>query len=465
MTRIPSRFSGIDIPTDNPFKNDKLGYSKYAAILKGMVDMYRETGCVIALNGKWGAGKTTFMHMWKAYLPSAEYSTVYFNAWETDYYSDPLTAVLGEFKEISNDSEKFKSAVATLGKFFMAAGGAAIKGVIKKTTGIDSDVIKDSVDEAKSALQDSLDDYTKQKQSLTEFKGKLSEFVADQDGKTVVFIIDELDRCNPHYAVRVLEIVKHLFDVPNICFVLAIDKNQLECSIKGFYGSSEIDAESYLRRFIDIEFRMPEPNIEGFTALLFDNYNFNEVFDCLKNRSGHDEEDFCALATSLCTFYHLDLRTYDKVIAHTRLVLEQQGTETILIEVALLLCFLRVVDNDFFSAISAHVFTVQELLNEFEKKYPRDLLSKTDSTYTSGMMEHRMTFLITFFLMMYNCIDGSEIESVFHGIREDSEVPLECSVIDKGTMQSAAVYYKRAANINYGLRRVLNSVNLAKQFQ
>ena len=67
MDSIPSRFQGIVIPADDPFKNDKLGYSKYSSVLKGMVDMYKDSGCVIAINGKWGTGKTTFIRMWEAY--------------------------------------------------------------------------------------------------------------------------------------------------------------------------------------------------------------------------------------------------------------------------------------------------------------------------------------------------------------------------------------------------------------
>lgn len=463
MNSIPSRFQGIEIPEDNPFKNDKLGYAKYAIVLKGMVDIYKDTGCVIEVNGKWGTGKTTFMQMWRASLSKNDYSTIYFNAWETDYFSDPLTAILGELKEISQDSETFKSICSTLGKVAWAASGAALKGVLKKVSGIDSEVVKDSIDEVKSALQDNLDDYSEQKQSLSEFKHRLSDYVAGQDGKPVVFIIDELDRCNPHYAVRVLEIVKHLFDVPNICFVLAIDKLQLECSIKGFYGSSEIDAESYLRRFVDIEFRMPEPNIEGFTNLLFTHYGFSDFFNELKDTRNNTEEDFRALASALFKQYHLDLRTCDKILAHTRLAFAQVGNESILIEIVFLLCFLRIENPDIFDKISAHHFSVQELLSEFEVIFPRDLLVEPD-TYTSKNIARQMAYVLVPLLMLYNCIDGSEIESVFNSVNQNTDLPLSCSILDKDTLNNAAVWFSRSANIHYGLKRVLNTVNLLKQF-
>ena len=94
----------------------------------------------------------------------------------------------------------------------------------------------------------------------------------------LVFIIDELDRCNPHIAVKVLERVKQLFDIPNIVFVLPISKKQFEYSIQGYYGSDKIDATNYLRRFIDLECELPTPDSESMCQLLYDHYHFDDFF-------------------------------------------------------------------------------------------------------------------------------------------------------------------------------------------
>ena len=66
-------------------------------------------------------------------------------------------------------------------------------------------------------------------------------------------MIDELDRCNPHYSVLVLERIKHIFSVPGIVFILSVDKKQFGNAIRGYYGSDLIDANEYLRRFIDLD--------------------------------------------------------------------------------------------------------------------------------------------------------------------------------------------------------------------
>ena len=68
---------------------------------------------------------------------------------------------------------------------------------------------------------------------------------ADNAGEyPVIFFVDELDRCNPRYAVAVLERIKHLFEIPNIIFVLAINKKELSNAIQGYYGSSKIDSNT-----------------------------------------------------------------------------------------------------------------------------------------------------------------------------------------------------------------------------
>lgn len=92
----------------------------------------------------------------------------------------------------------------------------------------------------------------------------------------VVFFVDELDRCNPNYAVSVLERIKHLFDIPNLVFVLAINKKQLCNAIQGYFGSMNMDSNEYLRRFIDIEYTLPAPQLEKFCNYLYDEYGFDE---------------------------------------------------------------------------------------------------------------------------------------------------------------------------------------------
>src|SRR5690606_38307585 len=84
----------------------------------------------------------------------------------------------------------------------------------------------------KHILENDIKNYKNKKDAIKEFKSVLESFIEQnaQDSEknaNIIFFVDELDRCRPNYAVKLLEIIKHLFTVPNIIFVLSIDKEQL----------------------------------------------------------------------------------------------------------------------------------------------------------------------------------------------------------------------------------------------
>lgn len=232
--------------------------------------MYYSTGCVIALNGEWGAGKTTFVKMVQQELKNRAHP-LYFNAWNNDYVSDPLIALLSELKELCPDSNKWEKLCANGGKIALKMGKAYVKGFLKEKFGITEEIMN-ATDEIDDILKDSIKEFTEQKTAFEEFRIALRDYIADNSSQEapVVFFIDELDRCSPKFAVLVLERIKHLFDIPNIVFVLSVNKKQLGYAVQGYYGSANIDADNYLRRFIDIEYTLPQSNINVFCQYLYD---------------------------------------------------------------------------------------------------------------------------------------------------------------------------------------------------
>jgi predicted AAA+ superfamily ATPase len=83
------RHPEIEIEQQNPFSNCKLGRQKYSVVLTNIINSY-PFGFVLALNNKWGTGKTTFVKMWEQDLKNNNFQTLYFNAWENDFENNPL---------------------------------------------------------------------------------------------------------------------------------------------------------------------------------------------------------------------------------------------------------------------------------------------------------------------------------------------------------------------------------------
>ena len=68
-----------------------------------------QDSAVIALDGAWGSGKTTFLKMWSQQLQDTNIPVIEFNAWETDFSDDPLVALSAEvIQGLKTIDPKFK---------------------------------------------------------------------------------------------------------------------------------------------------------------------------------------------------------------------------------------------------------------------------------------------------------------------------------------------------------------------
>ena len=82
-------------------------------------------------------------------------------------------------------------------------------------------------------------------------------------GNRLIIFIDELDRCKPTFAVHLLEQIKHYIFDDRITFVFSINLEQLQHTIKQYYGA-DFDSCRYLDRFFDLRISMPPANMEKF---------------------------------------------------------------------------------------------------------------------------------------------------------------------------------------------------------
>jgi len=89
------------------------------------------------------------------------------------------------------------------------------------------------------------------------------EIILAERGNRLVIFIDELDRCKPTFAVHLLEQIKHYIFDDRITFVFSINLEQLQHTIKHYYGA-DFDSCRYLDRFFDLRVSMPPANMEKF---------------------------------------------------------------------------------------------------------------------------------------------------------------------------------------------------------
>jgi len=420
----------IEISKENPFANCKLNREAYAGILTSIIDTYPE-GFVLAINNEWGTGKTTFVRMWQQYLINKGYTTLYFNAWENDFDKNPLVALISELKVLKTSSNEdiFKSVMQKGSIIARNILPALLKGLMKNY--IDTDILLDAIENTTQGtaqiFEEEVKEYSNKKQSVSEFRLELEEFIKKtNNNKPLVFIIDELDRCRPNYAVEVLEQIKHLFSVHGIIFVLSIDKVQLGYAIRGVYGNDRINSDEYLRRFIDLEYSIPTPSFDAFCLYLYDYYNFDAFFLSDERRQirqfQNDKDSFLKMVTLLFQKTNATLRQQEKILGHTRVVLYSFNPNSYIFpHLLFILIYVKIVKYDLYSKIESNAISLQELSDEYSDLMPSDLrhLYGINLLYIEAMLLH-----------FYNNQRGSQKEILYERKDDGKLVPIVNSKLD-----------------------------------
>lgn len=305
---------------------------------------------VISVSGDWGTGKTYLAKNWHKYLEEQEYFTCYIDAHKKDYAEDPLLIIMNEIENHVNEYTKEENG-AIKDAFdkvkdsflpFLASGlktagkvGASIvlpdiisSGVKQIIDEVDAETIKEFVKSSIEKYGKKKDNYIKQyynniqaySKNMEEFKNELEKFAAKFD-KPVVIFIDELDRSNPQFVIKLIEQLKHIFEIPNLAFILTVNKKELSNTIKGIYGS-EMDGYAYYKKFITHDFtlypmeQLNNNNLEIFIKETMNKYNDFVMID-----------EFVKIAVQIVQILNLSLRDIEQVLDHLYYIKDKVAQE------------------------------------------------------------------------------------------------------------------------------------------
>ena len=237
----------------------------------------------IAIDGRWGSGKTFFVKQAQAVLEmhntninsnkqwldeekdallanckenllreleSNPQIPVYFDAWENDDSQEPVLSIVYEIvKYLGNECElgganeiKILDAAASVADLFTDKKASELIKLLKKN---------DLLEEVKR--QKSV------KETVTEF---LETALAERGNRMVIFV-DELDRCKPSFTIKLLERIKHYFECECVTFVFSVNIEELQHTVKQFYGG-DFNAGLYLSRFFDLQISLPPANMDRY---------------------------------------------------------------------------------------------------------------------------------------------------------------------------------------------------------
>lgn len=235
----------------------------------GLINLFKNSASplVVALDEPWGTGKTVFARRLQSKIIEEEaFQAIYFDAFENDHEEDVFIAIASEFLSIlepSRKAEVVKDKAKEVGKVL---GRVLLKGGVRLATGglvrgsdfseANEEIANEVGDQIEAELDKLIDQrltsFAKDKETFKSFRMALAEYASD---KPIIFIIDELDRCRPDYALSVLETIKHFFSVEGVHFFLVSNSKSLAASVQHHYGN--INGLKYLHKFINITVNFP----------------------------------------------------------------------------------------------------------------------------------------------------------------------------------------------------------------
>lgn len=141
---------------------------------------------------------------------------------------------------------------------------------------------RDSGVNAGTLLKKWRDDAVEISQTRKAFSTLIDSARRRQGRDKIVVCIDNLDRCSPENAVRLLESVKVFFNVPGCVWVFAVDAEVIASYVNHKYEGTKMDGNSYLDKII------PEQYHLSLSAAM----DRDRIVNLLRNAAGNPELEF-----------------------------------------------------------------------------------------------------------------------------------------------------------------------------
>lgn len=250
---------------------DYLSRQPFIKLLKNIIENQSKNnnGYSIAIDGDWGSGKTWILDALESQLSSDEYLIFHYNAWENDFYEEPLVALLSvmieKLNEVAKQKSLYESVVTELLKEAASDLEILAVGIAKYFIKIDIDKsIKNKKNlfnriKQGTKIANDIDSMLPLRKTLAEIREVIKNLA---EKLKILLVVDELDRCLPEYAIKVLERLHHVCNKMPVFQIIAIDKSNLSDSICKVFGKNFLKttpqhnvmqfADSYLQKFIDI---------------------------------------------------------------------------------------------------------------------------------------------------------------------------------------------------------------------
>lgn len=356
---------------------DYLSRQPFIKLLKNIIENQSKNnnGYSIAIDGDWGSGKTWILDALESQLSSDEYLIFHYNAWENDFYEEPLVALLSvmieKLNEVAKQKSLYESVVTELLKEAASDLEILAVGIAKYFIKIDIDKsIKNKKNlfnriKQGTKIANDIDSMLPLRKTLAEIREVIKNLA---EKLKILLVVDELDRCLPEYAIKVLERLHHVCNKMPVFQIISIDKFNLADSICKVFGKNFLKttpehnimqfADSYLQKFIDISIPLsngkPDKSLEVMNGLE------KEFCEWTRDRSTGAPVNFneSFLEEFLAEMFNgIDRRLQEKIFSQVELCHKM----TLAIGIKPELCSYAILIYEIVSCIASYVFRSKNL--------------------------------------------------------------------------------------------------------
>lgn len=275
---------------DLPTLDDKLGWNSELGYLTERI-LECETPHVIGIHGDWGSGKTSLMRQvqWELGGDMPEdgsvskikrarnhqdrnarresIATVWFDAWRYQNEPAPVVALLNEMRQQLTSLPKVRQKLKKTASIVVRSVLDGFSNV-GKTIGMEAIPSAEQIEKYGERWELSHFAQTAETDSIrAHLRDTIKYLLPDEDRGRVVVFIDDLDRCNPAAAIRLLEGLKIYLSIPNCVFVLGMNERILVDALAEALSTPKeatreelkLIASHYLEKICSDLYRLPLP--------------------------------------------------------------------------------------------------------------------------------------------------------------------------------------------------------------
>jgi hypothetical protein len=267
-----------DLPKDNPWRDDRLGFQPFADLLSKVITGLRvPNGYVIGLHGEWGSGKSTALNFVKAYIekhngeapPDGErIHIIDFRPWIVSGHQDLVAAFFKVLAENLRSTRanwvrrQFTRAAA------LAKGGtdplldavATVAVTVDPSAGVASKAVAMVAKKSVGGMMDKFLTGPSLQTAYENLKRQLSK-----SGKRFLITIDDLDRLQDDEIRTIMQMVKTVGRLPNVVYVLAYDRAIVWRALDREW---ERVGPKFAEKIVQQEIELPRPSKEALLSML-----------------------------------------------------------------------------------------------------------------------------------------------------------------------------------------------------